>query len=629
MMTLLPQTVPTWTTAAPTASQRLLWRVWPPLTLGMLFVALAARSWGTWADPLIDFGRELYVPWRMAEGEVLYQDLAYFNGPFSPALNSAWFMLFGSHLRTLELANLALLAVTTGLVFHLMRRASRMGTASVATAAFLALFAFAQYTRTRNYNYVCPYSHEMTHGLLLGLAAMAASWQVDRRGVRACIAAGLLLGLTALTKPEAILAACVGVGASLLLLSRSDNAAWATVAQRMSACLAAAMVPIAVALSWLSCFMPATDAVSGITSAWRMAANPAIRNNNFYRRGLGTLNVPESLTEIAVSSCRWMLFLGAAYLLARIGRSSSGRRAVGLAGCLGATLGAWLWLDKFSWPLMERALPVLVGTCACWQVLAFRSFRKNGRRDEAHRAAMRAAWCLFALALLAKIALASRICQYGFVLAAPAMLTVIIALLDWLPRAASKRALSGSAIAWFTAPLMVVYIAAYQHQQSVLEDRSVSMGAGADLILAPEHARPAAEALRQIEARVAEDETVAVFPEGVMLNFLSARRTATKYITWMPPEVANFGEAKMLAALNASPPDWVIVAARGMGEYGLGQFGGGFAGSIAAWINANYATAATWGDGQTFGGSADERSRHEWRLMRFRTDTTGLTEVTN
>ena len=40
--------------------------------LGMLF-----WSWGTWPHPYVDFGRELYVPWRLSEGEVLYRDLAW------------------------------------------------------------------------------------------------------------------------------------------------------------------------------------------------------------------------------------------------------------------------------------------------------------------------------------------------------------------------------------------------------------------------------------------------------------------------------------------------------------------------------------------------------------------------
>ena len=33
-------------------------------------------SWGTWPDVLVDFGRELYVPWRITQGDTLYRHLS-------------------------------------------------------------------------------------------------------------------------------------------------------------------------------------------------------------------------------------------------------------------------------------------------------------------------------------------------------------------------------------------------------------------------------------------------------------------------------------------------------------------------------------------------------------------------
>ena len=79
------------------------------LALGAVALAL---TWQTWPHAFVDFGRELYVPWRLVEGEVLYRDVLYFNGPLSPYLNALWFALFGTSLRTLVLCNLATVAAT-------------------------------------------------------------------------------------------------------------------------------------------------------------------------------------------------------------------------------------------------------------------------------------------------------------------------------------------------------------------------------------------------------------------------------------------------------------------------------------------------------------------------------------
>ena len=115
----------------------------------------------------------------------------------------------------------------------------------------------------------------------------------------------------------------------------------------------------------------------------------------------------------------------------------------------------------------------------------------------------------------------------------------------------------------------------------------------------------AGEALAEIVSHVAPDETVAVLPEGVMLDYLARRSAGTKYITWMPPEVLFFGEAVMLADLAAGSPSWIVLAPRNLGEYGYRAFGDDYCVQAAQWIAAHYETAATWDDGR-------------WRLMRCR-----------
>ena len=39
------------------------------------FAYCASRIWNHVPDPIIDFGREIYVAWRVSEGEALYTHL--------------------------------------------------------------------------------------------------------------------------------------------------------------------------------------------------------------------------------------------------------------------------------------------------------------------------------------------------------------------------------------------------------------------------------------------------------------------------------------------------------------------------------------------------------------------------
>jgi hypothetical protein len=621
-MTALPQLQPWALPRTTTAGRRLLAAAWPACVLAALFALLAWRSWGTWPDPLIDFGRELYVPWRMAEGDVLYRDIAYFNGPLSPAFNALWFSLVGASLQTLVGVNLAIAVATTAVLYWILRQICNRPAATIACAAFLALFAFSQFTPIRNYNFVCPYSHEMTHGLLLAMLALAVAWQVERWGYVAAALAGGLLGLVLLTKVELAVAAAVAVFASLVvLMSRGavspkrpnskfgeTRSLGGVLAICIGIAVAAAVVPPLIAMGLLSRSMPMSDAVAGCFGAWNMAAAAEIRELDFYRRGLGTLDVGESLALMATSVARWVVLLGAAFGLMRVCTNAMTpyRRAGSAAP--GGVLAVYLLIVRFSWPLMERALPALLAILIGWN--AREALRPAIDATTRRQSALRTLWCVFALAMLAKIALCARISHYGFVLAVPALAAVAAALFDWLPSAARRRGLPGDVLICFAAPLVVAYVLAYQAQQSVLVDRTTRLGSGTDQFAAAADAEPVGVAERVILERVAPEDTLAVLPEGVMLNYLTRRKAPTKFITYMPPELYHFGEAKMLSALHASQPDWVLLAPRDMTEYGVPPFGAGYADAIARWMDANYVLDAAW---------SAERSAPDspsWRLLK-------------
>ena len=70
--------------------------------------AMLVFMWRTWCDPVIDFGREIYVPWQLSQGKVLYRDLAHFNGPLSAYFNSIVFRIFGPSLMALVWTNVTM-----------------------------------------------------------------------------------------------------------------------------------------------------------------------------------------------------------------------------------------------------------------------------------------------------------------------------------------------------------------------------------------------------------------------------------------------------------------------------------------------------------------------------------------
>src|SRR5262249_60467779 len=63
--------------------------------LAGLAVFFLALSWRKWPDPLIGFGRELYLPWRLANGAGVERAADDFYGPLAQDFNAGLVGLVG------------------------------------------------------------------------------------------------------------------------------------------------------------------------------------------------------------------------------------------------------------------------------------------------------------------------------------------------------------------------------------------------------------------------------------------------------------------------------------------------------------------------------------------------------
>jgi hypothetical protein len=541
--------------------------------VGAVFAALAAQSWRRWTDPLIDFGAELYVPWRLLEGDRLYAEIAYRNGPLAPFVNALWFQLFGVSVDTLVFCNLALLALLCLLTWRLFAPTGRLAQTLVCVALLVA-FGFANFTETANYNWVTPYQHSQTHGVLLGFAMIAALGAALRSGSRrAWAAAGVFLGLAFLTKAELFVpAAAAAVAAAALAFAPPRSA---RPARGLAVFAAAALVPplVTFALLVLAARLPVEMAFDGVLGNWRYLGADLLADR-FYRKGSG-LDDPAGNAFAAVRSfASVMLAFGAALLVDRALLRSSRRRGLGFA--LGAVLVAVLALagSRVPWFDAARALPATSALGAA--ALAFAWLRARG--DVARRAQLAPLVLLavYALALLGKMLLAARFGHYGFALAMPATLLLAAGAVEgtaWLAR----RSYGGGAVARILGVALVVaaLLGLWRQSSRLYAGRDFALGAGSDAIVVDaEKGTPLAEALQHLDELAAPQATLLVLPEGLSLNYWLRLRNPSRYWLFLPPEFAAAGgEDVMLADLRAHPPDFVALVDRAHGGFGVGPFG--------------------------------------------------------
>ena len=176
---------------------------------GILVVVVAGltwMSWEAWGEPIIDFGREVYVPWQLREGRALYRDLIYNYGPIAPYLLAAWTAIAGDTLAAYAAAGGIIGLVTMAGVYAL---GCRLGSvrAGLGASILFAIHSFFGHS-TWGANYVMPYAYAATLSMALAVWSFHALLGYlfhGRRRRDLYIGAGLMLGAV-LSKQEVGLA---------------------------------------------------------------------------------------------------------------------------------------------------------------------------------------------------------------------------------------------------------------------------------------------------------------------------------------------------------------------------------------------------------------------------------------
>jgi hypothetical protein len=572
------------------------------LLIALLGGLMAWMSWNKWPDPLVDFGRELYVPWQISEGATLYRDLSYFNGPFSPYLNALLFRLFPSHLMTLVIFNLLLLAVITALIYGFFLRISDPITATAVSLTFLGVFAFSQHTGIGNNNYITPYSHEMTHGILLSFIGLTI-WQalMKEAKVSYLFTLGAVNGMVFLTKPEFFVALAGSSGlAGILLCSKKKFSPkewgrfWGIGAIGFSA-------PVIFFLFYLSSSLGVQEALKGILTPYQLLSQKELLDNPYYLWTSGFDHPWENLGEMFKNllevSLIILLMIFYAIGLGRI-RSSRLRLTIYIFSGIVLCLILPILIRKISWLYQVRCLPIVILFSTLY--FGYRVIRKKEEPSFEHSFSF-FVLSLFSLLLLVKIILKAQVFHYGFALAVPATLLTVALFSDLLPLTIKEKFKNPFPFRVLSLVLIGIFILAHidiSWRAYALKNYTITSSKGTLVTWDPQRlprGKIIKTTLQELNLRLKPQEGFIVFPEGIMLNFLTARKNPSPFINFMPPELIVFKEERILAAIQKSPPEYILIADKSTEEYGYQYFGKDYGQKIFGWLMKSYQPVTTIG----------------------------------
>ncbi len=564
----------------------------PQLFVVAAFVAMLGVSWRRWTSMIVDIGRETDLPLRLMNGELLYRDIHYLYPPFSPYFNALIYTVFGVHLDTLAFSGIVFTALLTFICYKIARKLMSPAGASIA-AALIVVMSFKPAG-----SLVLPYSFAGLHAAIFALAAVFFTIRYAESRKRAdLLITGIFIGLAAITKQEFAFAAAVAVSAYSIYLHRTN---FRLVLRDISF---AAIPAMAIAVPVFGLLFAAID--------WRILIDDCHlfytnipESLNLYNRFRSGLNDPlgsfvQMIGAAAISTAFVALIV---FFSDRRGKFRA-RLAYWFAGSIAVAIPI-LYLYRDQWdgsPL--RALPFFLLAII---VYAWRT--RTGPTEDADDLKGPASphflfiVAVFSLALIFRVVL--RVPSGGFsgsFYVPPSLILLVYALLTALPLAVKRwsgdensysRAVAVTRAFCLLAIIGTAVSFSFRYRARFGYEISAQRGT----LVAERRSGPTIDAaLKFIEANTAENEVIAVLPEGNDLAFLTGRRINFRHQVLIPGFLGEQDEKDAIEALKKANVRYIFITNRPMREFGATAFGEDFYTTLGGFINENYETVAAFG----------------------------------
>ena len=563
------------------------------------FCAGLAASWQRWGNPLVDSGRELNVPLRLTNGEMLYSDVRYIYGPFSPYLNAFLYRVFHPSLWVLWGHGIVSTILILALSHWIARQIAGRFPATLACLAITWVCALKSQG-----NYLMAYAFGGLDGstFLLGATALLIVFLRNKNSA-ALLGAGIMSALAILSKTE-LGGAAVGTGAVAAFLAGYSR--------------------IRNVLVWLAVFLAPALGVPALFFSW-FAARVGWRTLTvdshlffghvpwqlMYFNGLrfGFGHPWHSLSLMIASMIRLIAFGG---LLVSISLLMETRRAgvlnenggigrkplravVGLLISVAGIIVSGIGLSDLG-PFMP--MPFLLLILAGVGIVAFVGAERRGNTTAQIHAGTILIITASALGSLARIIL--RVSTGGalssFLLPGSVLLFVYIwveifplLLADPATRRRASQLISFALAASVVVTAVTLSVRYRRKFSYPLVTPRGTWRTPADIGIA------FMQALQFIEKRTVPGDPVAILPEGTTLVFLSERRNPLRDEIVTPGFLDAAGEEHAIESLRRSQARLIFIANRPTPEFAETSIGKDYDQHLMYWVEKNYRPCGVFG----------------------------------
>ena len=599
--------------------------------IAVSFIFGLAVSWERWGNPLVDCGREMNQPLRLARGEMLYSDVRHIYGPLSPYVNALLYKIFGPSLTALYADGIFTAVIILAAVYWLSRRLMGRAAAAATTLSVMWLCAFKQAG-----NYVLPYSYSALHGCALGLASLALLVHfLERREESQTVTDEVQKERVLPPRRVALSLALAGCVAGLAILAKTEMGLAAVSAGVIAVALAGyPSVRRAITLGVIF-VTPAAVLVLGVYAyiagrvGWQALAQDSLLFLRhlppelvyFNKRVSGFDQPLQSILSIIGAAVRvgalaavvgtvsmlltWRKRHGAPapVPISDLSRVSDAGRASYAQIWLLFVISLLVVVVPFAGPLnFEKgpylAMPLLLITLMVIEGVKYPRQSSGGRGRVNSQTIIVLIVTVYALASLARVIL--RVRSGGAYSSYMLPASVIMFSYAWVNPFANlfkqedtRRLARNIAIALLMLDVAITTsLLSFKFRDRNTHSISTPRGT---IIAVPDLGKAINEAIVFIQNETAPGEPVAVMPEGTSLNFFTDRPNPLREEITTPGYLDHEGEERAIKQLIQSNTKLVLVSNRATSEFGAEAFGRDYCQTLMGWIEQNFEACAIFG----------------------------------
>lgn len=553
------------------------------------FLYLLHFSWLKWGDLIIDLGRDMYVPLEILSGKLLYRDVYYLHGPFSPYFNAILFKMLGAHIHSLIASGIITTLVVSILIYKISRLFLDILSSTFVILTFLFVFAFGQYVYLGNYNFIIPYAYPAIHGMLFSLLSLYTFY--DSLFKKAKYICSLPIFFTFLCRIEIGLMLILAILVTFIIHSLFEGVGFRKIFKHLLIYL---VIPFIFSATIYSLFLIRAFDVVQRGNLWDIIWTSNI-NSPFVRFHSGFYDIFEN-TKIMFRTFIYYLLLCiifslGGFIMTYIYRLRSLFKKTlffFLTGSLFILISFYFFRKFFNYNLQYRCLPII---CLLTFFIALWKFIKTKERREKLRYLFLLTVSLFSLFLIIRKLFFVWAGHYGFYMLLPGMVIYYVFFLKIVPEVLkppmSRTFFRLSFLYIFLLFIMSHFtISRFCYAQKTLK---VSSPRGNLYVFNNAREKRNKELIEFLIENTAKEASLVVFPEGLTINFLSERKNPLYYYTYLPFDLVREEVAEnIISEMENEKVDYIVLVQRDTAEFGYYIFGKDYGESIWKYILEKY-----------------------------------------